>query len=600
MQLATLDAAPPTGPGWVHEVKLDGYRIESLVVRGQARMLTRGGEDWTSRFPEIAAALARLRVRSATLDGEVVAEDRGGRSSFQALQRALSDGAAGTRLRYHLFDLLSLDGRDLTDQPLSLRRRRLAALLGRTRTGVLRLAERFPASERNPLRAACARGLEGVISKREDAGYVGRRTRDWIKSKCGRRQEFVVVGFTDPSGSRNGLGALLLAVADESGALRYAGKVGSGFSVERLAGLRAALDQLVVKRAPIEGGLEDLAASRVHWVRPRLVAEVTFTEWTAEGRLRHPVFVALREDKPARQVRREEAVKIAGVTLTHPDRVVYDELGLTKSDLATYYAEVAPRMLPHVAGRPLSLVRCPEGEGGECFYQKHWTAVMRGVRTVAVRESKGTQPYAVVGTAADLVRLVQYGVMEFHTWQARADRIEAPDRVILDLDPDSGVPWPVVCQAALDLRAILLGLGLKSWVKTSGGKGLHVALPISRHATWEVASAFARAVAERLLRENPERYVTVASKAARKGKIFIDHLRNSRGATAVAPWSVRARPGAPVSAPIRWEALADLSGGAAMTIAEVRSLLRRRTADPWATLPRTSQRITLAMAKSLR
>jgi bifunctional non-homologous end joining protein LigD len=293
-------------------------------------------------------------------------------------------------------------------------------------------------------------------------------------------------------------------------------------------------------------------------------------------------------------------VIIAGVALTHPDRMVYPELGLTKQDLASYYAEVAPLMLRQITGRPLSLLRCPEGEGGQCFYQKHWTGNLPGIKTVLVKEDGGEKrPYAVATRGSDLVRLVQYGVMEFHTWQSRSDRIDSPDRVVLDLDPDPGVQWPRVREGAFALRAILSDLGLTSWVKTSGGKGLHVVVPIDRRATWEVVQAFARAVAERLAAETPNRYVTVASKAARKGRIFIDHLRNSRGATAVAPWSVRARKGAPVSVPIRWEELRTLKSGNAFAITDVRALLARRKADPWSDLPRARQSITLELARRL-
>ncbi|HUR26704.1 MAG TPA: DNA ligase D, partial [Planctomycetota bacterium] len=606
-ELATLADAAPSGPGWVHEAKLDGYRLELLVDGGTARVFTRSGADWTARFPTIAKAALELPGQSLLLDGEVVALGKDRLSSFHALQNAL-DVESTAKLEYHAFDLLHFDGRDLREHPLSVRRAALEELLaGKKRGGVIRLAERLRSGD--PLAAACARGLEGVVSKRDDAPYESRRSRSWIKSKCGRRQEFVIVGFTEPSGSRGGLGSLLLAVMEGEDGLRYAGKVGTGFSDASLRSLRAKLDRLERARTPLAQPPTERPSGVLHWVRPKLVAEVSFTEWTPEGLLRHPVFVDLREDKPVASIRREEPALaasadaspyVAGVKITHPDRIVYPESGITKLELATYYELVAPYLLPHLAERPLSTVRCPGGQGGTCFYQKHWSSTSPGVETMDVREEKGaTKAYAIVHDVRGLITLVQYGVMEFHPWGSRGDDVEAPDRITFDLDPHPGMPWKRVVDGAFALRDLLARLGFESWLKTSGGKGLHVVLPIERRLTWSAVSAFARAVSERVEREHPERYVTVLSKAARQGRIFIDHLRNSRGATAIAPWSTRARASASISVPIEWDQALAAKSGDAYTLRSVARLLDSKYVDPWADLRRARNRVSLDAGRKL-
>lgn len=605
-QLATLVDEAPSDAGWLFETKYDGYRIQAHVRKGAARLYTRTGLDWTERFPRTAAAVAKLRVRSAILDGEVIVNDAHGRSSFQALQRALEEGGP-IATQYAVFDLLALDGHDLRALPLDERRLRLRRLL-RTRSGAgpLRVSEAFDGEPRTLLARLCARGLEGMIGKRLDGPYRSGRSRDWVKVKCGRRQEFVVIGYTDPQRSRPGLGALLLAVRGEDGALRYAGKAGTGMSHDMLVRLERRLRRLG-RATPAPMVLHPLLPRRAHWVTPTLVVEIAFTEWTRDGLLRHPSVQGLRDDKAAADVIRErpahldrstEMPIIAGVTITHPERIVYPELGLTKLDVARYVAKVAPRMLPHVAGRPLTFVRCPEGIADACFFQKHWTGTLPPtLDSVGIRQRDGRRPYVVVRDATGLVTLVQWGVLEVHLWGARADDPERPDRVLFDLDPGERTGWDDVRAGAVALRALLRALGLACWLKTSGGKGLHVMVPLARHATWDEVADFARAVAERMAETAPTQFVSVASKAKRPGKIFIDWLRNTRGATWVAPWSMRARASAGVSMPLSWRALGAITAGDASTLPDVASA--RLPADAWKGALAQRQRITRDMMRRL-
>jgi bifunctional non-homologous end joining protein LigD len=615
-QLATLVDSAPTGAEWTFEIKYDGYRLEAVIERGKARLFTRRGNDWTARFAAIARRLARLPVTSATLDGELVALDRSGKSMFHQLQQSL-DAGDDAALTFFAFDLLYLDDGDLRTLPLSARRKKLEQLLRRgraTTTGPVRIGQRITGTPAALVRAACRLGLEGVIGKRLDAPYVSGRNRNWVKVKCGHRQEFVVIGFTPPRKSRVGVGSLLLAV-HEGKTLRYAGRVGSGLSDGDLRDLLKQLRHLERPTTPLATrptGIPGVA----RWVKPVMVVEVAFTEWTSDGLLRHPVFQGIRKDKPAVEVRREEeqmsqprsrtrsaasteAATVAGVRITHPDRVVYPELGITKLELARHFERVAPLMLPHVAGRPLSLVRCPQGSAHECFFQKHWTGTRPpSIDAVAIRQSDGkNHPHVVVHDVEGLVTLVQWGVMEVHPWGARADQPERPDRIIFDLDPGPGVGWDDLRAAALGVRGVLQGLGLDSWVKTSGGKGLHVELPIARRSSWDDVSQFARGVAQHMQGAFPDRFIAKASKAARHGVIFVDWLRNTRGATAVAPWSTRARASAGVSVPISWTQLARLTAGDQYTLLSVRT--RRPRHDPWEAMQTHTQSLTASMLRRL-
>jgi len=617
-QLATLVDSAPAGPEWVFEIKYDGYRLEVLLEGGQVRLLTRRGNDWTTKFPELATRLSALPAKSAILDGEVVALDPSGRSLFSLLQQSL-DARRAQDLTFFAFDLLQLDGQDLRSLPLAERHHRLTQLLraGRaTVKGPVRLGQRLTGDGSELLRAACGLGLEGIIAKRIDAPYSSTRGTAWVKVKCGHRQEFVVVGFTPPKGARTGLGSLLLAVNDD-GRLRYAGRVGSGIPDEDLRELSAGLRRLERPDSPL-GQKPTGIPGVTHWVDPRMVVEVSFTEWTTDGRLRHPVFQGVREDKPASEVRREEAkvgqvtTRIppakkrmsppitAGVTITHPARVVYPEAGVTKAELAEHFARVAPLLLPHTAGRPLALIRCPEGIAKECFFQKHWPGTPPpAIDTVPIRQSDGVRRHVVIHDVEGLVALVQWGVMEIHAWGSRADDPERPDRIIFDLDPDPAITWQEVKEAATGVRGLLDGLGLDSWLKTSGGKGLHVVVPIARRSSWDEVSAFARAVAEHMQAEFPDRFIAKASKAARRGLIFVDWLRNTRGATAIAPWSTRARSAAGVSVPIPWSRLEKLTAGDEFTLLSIRAT-RLPGADPWKEMLATRQGLTRAMLAKLR
>ena len=613
-QLATLVAAAPAGGEWVHEIKLDGYRILARIERGRARLLTRNRLDWTDRFPAVAEAAAALPVKEALLDGEIVALDRAGVSSFEALQQG-ARGSKGRSLAYVAFDLLFLDGRDLRARPLIERKKALARLL-RGRRGRIRYSEHFDASGAEVYERACGRGLEGIVSKRKDAPYTAGRGQSWLKTKCVARQEFVIGGYTDPEGARAELGSLLLGVHDRDGRLVYAGRVGTGFTQATLAALGPRLRRLEQRASPFSPDGPRPPARGAHWVKPVLVAEVAFTEWTRDGRLRHPAFEGLREDKPAAQVVHETPraaparriaggsgadVAVAGVHLSHPDRVLYREQAITKLGLARYYEAVADFIVPHVADRPLSLVRCPEGAAGTCFYQKHaGPGIPEEVKRVRVRERGGaTAAYPYVDDLPGLVALAQIGVLEIHPWGARVGRIDRPDRLVLDLDPAPGVPWPRVVEGAQAIREVLAGLDLVGFVKTTGGKGLHVVVPLRPEAGWDALRALGKGIGAELVRRAPDRYTINPLKAARRGRVFIDYLRNVRGATSVAAYSPRARPGAPVSTPMGWSELEGPARPADFTVQSVPRRLAALRKDPWADFFSVDQAITSRTARAL-
>ncbi len=611
-QLATIADEPPAGDEWVHEIKYDGYRALCRVEAGRARVYTRSGQDWTARFGPVGPACAALPIEAAWLDGEVVVLDDDGRTRFEALQEALNGPRVGD-LRYVVFDLLHLDGADLRPLPLEQRKRRLAQLLRRAGAGeTLRYGDHVVGRGEAFLRQAVAHGLEGIVSKRRDAPHRDGRHPDWRKVRCHERGEFVVGGFTDPGGSRAGLGALLLG-AHDGGALRYVGRVGTGLSDAQLRELRRRLDALARPASPFEPFPD--VPPRAHWTRPEVVCEVTFTNWTRDGRLRHPVFVGLREDKPAHEVVRErpprapvvkprrsdDTIEIAGVRLSHPDRALWPEVEVTKAELARYYAAVADWILPHVAGRPLAVVRGPRGHAGATFFQKHLAPGMpSSIRSVRITDEEGAKEHLVIDDAAGLVGLVQIDVLEIHVWGARADDVERPDRIVFDLDPDEELPWTVVVDAARAARLRLQHLGLDSMVKTTGGKGLHVVVPIAPRSAWPEVKGFARAVSADLARRLPEVFTINSAKAARRGKIYLDYLRNGRGATAVAPYSARARSGAPVAVPVAWRELGPRVRPAALTVRTVPGRLARLRADPWQGLASMRQSITPSMRAALR
>ena len=606
-QLATLVDAPPDGDEWLHELKYDGYRLIARISGDTVRLITRRGNDWTDRFPTVAGELADFPAETAILDGEVVVQLPDGTTDFQALQNLLQ-GAATGRLLYYLFDIPYLDGYDLTGVPLIERKAVLKLLLDRMPgTRVIRYSDHVQGKGAEVFRHACRFVLEGIISKRSDSPYRQKRTRTWVKTKCGSRQEFVIGGYTDPAGERAGFGALLLGYYDEEGQLRYCGKVGTGFSDSLLNAMTGRMAALRRKTAPFDN---PPSGRGIHWIEPELVAEVEFTAWTRDDILRHPSFKGLREDKPAADVRREipppadekksvhrpssadrTASTVAGVRLSNPNRILYPDQGITKIALARYYEQVADLILPHMTKRPLTLVRCPRGAEKTCFYQKHFDddSVPEHLRLIDIREKDGIDRYAVLDDIRGVIRLVQMGVLEIHLWNSRADTLEQPDMMVFDLDPGPGVIWETVVEATFLLRDHLSDLGLTSFLKTSGGKGFHVVVPLVPRDGWDDVKAFTRRVAETLVRRHTERFVATMSKKKREGKIFIDYLRNSRGATSVAPWSTRARPGAPVSAPIGWDELTPALKADAFRIDNLAVRIAGGYHDPWNGFFRISQ-----------
>ena len=610
-ELATLVDRPPEGAEWIHEIKFDGYRVLCRIEGPDLRLTTRHGKDWTTSFPTLCAAARGLKVREALLDGEIVVLDEKGVSSFQALQNALGRGRERD-IVYQVFDLLYLDGRDLRSLPLAERKQILAGILAKT-SATIRFTEHVEGKGRTFFQHACEFALEGVVSKRRDSPYHSGRTRDWLKIKCLDRQEFVVAGFTDPEGSRSGFGALVLGVHDNLGRLRYVGRVGTGFTEETLRDLHARLKKLETDATPFEKSPIGRAARGVHWVEPRLVAEVTFSGWTDDGILRHPRYEGLRKDKPAVEVvvekaqepARETSNEVAGVTLTHPERILYPEQGITKRDLARYYESISDWILPHLVGRPLSLVRCPEGHAKGCFYQKHaHPGTPEVVRRVRVPEGVGTVEgvgtYLYIDGLPGLIALVQMGVLELHPWGSKVETLERPDLMTIDLDPAPDVAWERVVETALVMRARLEDIGLRSFVKTTGGKGLHVVVPLRPRHSWNEVKEFSRAVAEEFVRAAPDRFVATMTKSKRAGRIFLDFFRNMRGATAVSAYSTRARPGAPVSTPLSWEELRDVKNAAAFSVSTVPDRMKGLRSDPWKGFFDVRQALTASMRKAVR
>lgn len=645
-QLATLVDAAPEGDGWLHEIKYDGYRIEAVIERGSARLITRSGKDWTSTYPEVAAALAELPADSAVLDGEVVVVGADGRTSFQALQN-VGSLPPGSVLRYMAFDLLQLDGEDVAREPLEARKAVLDTVLGALSGEIVHYSDHVEGQGPEFHAQACRLGLEGIISKRRSAPYQPGRGRDWLKVKCLEEQEFVVVGYTEPQGSRTAFGALWLGAHDENGRLVSVGKVGTGFDEARLRSLHARLRRLETSASPLVDPPRGAQARGVRWVRPEVVAQIAFTGLTDGLNLRHPTFRGLREDKPAAEVvlespalpplsteedmpksrsrqaprksakastssrptadgkaaaktsprRRGERVTVGGISLSNPDKVLYRDAGFTKLDLAHYYEAVADWILPHIENRPLTLVRCPSGHGN-CFYQKHIDRTAHeAITRVAIPGDP--QPYAAVRDLPGLIALVQLGVLELHTWGARRDRVERPDRLVLDLDPDPAVGWDRVVAAAQQVREAFRLLELESFVKTTGGKGLHVVVPFRRGPDWDEAKAFSRAVAEAVSGASPGEYTLNISKAKRRGKILIDYLRNGQGSTAIEAYSTRARSGAPVAVPLSWDELGADVREDHFNIRNVPERLHRLEADPWREYAAVKQSITAALRRKV-
>ena len=580
-QLCTLVDTVPTGSQWLHEVKYDGYRALIAVAKGQAKVFTRSGLDWTDKFQAIAEAVAKLPVKTALFDGEIVAF-QDGKPDFSTLKNAIANAGDMT---FFAFDLLSLDGEDLADLPNLARKERLAPLIDGENPRVQYSAHIVGQGEQL-FETMCREGYEGVVSKRADAPYRGKRTQAWLKIKCTQRQEFVIVGWTESEKSR-GFASLLLGLNGPDG-LIYAGKVGTGFDTATMLDLRERLGK-IERKAPtvkVPKNLGRAAVRHAHWVAPELVAEVAFAETTPDGVLRHSSFLGLREDKAAREVVAEAPVAVGTpdihVKVSSRDRVIFPESNVTKGELADYYAQVSGIMLPWAGNRPISLVRCPQGRAKACFFQKHDAGSFGSgsggehVHKVAIREKDGSsEDYLYVDDADGLVACVQMGTIEFHGWGSSIATLEQPDRMIFDLDPDEGLGFDVVKKAAADLKEHLAELGLVSFPLLSGGKGVHVVVPLTPKAQWPAVKDFADRFARALGEAEPDRFVATMSKAKRKGRIFIDWLRNQRGSTAVLPYVARARAGAPVAAPVSWTELRDIDGANRWSVRDAAELIAR-------------------------
>lgn len=589
-QLATLVSAVPAGDDWVNEIKFDGYRILTRFEKGDVRLFTRNGKDWTDKLHNLLPPLQALNIDSGWLDGEIVVTGTDGVPDFDSLQRALEADQLD-EVQYFVFDIPFYDGFDLREAGLTDRRALLARLLGKSNLDRVRLSEAFAAGGADMLRSACRLGLEGIISKRRNSAYASGRSPNWLKLKCGQRQEFVVVGYTDPQTERGGIGALLLGVTDDAGKLHYAGKVGTGFTAATSRMLKARLEQLATDSTPLIDKPNDAQGL---WVKPELVAEVSFREWTRDGRIRHGVFKGLRSDKSPTAIPREivQEIQTSDAKISNPDRVVDASTGLRKLDLVNYYQFVATWMLPHLVNRPVAFLRAPTGIGGELFFQKHGeTLKFKGLTQLDPAIYPGHAALMAIDSVEALISAAQMNVVEFHTWNATTQNIEKPDRVIFDLDPGEGLAWKMMIEAAEIIHIFLGEIGLQNYLKTSGGKGLHIVVPLTPHDDWSTVKGISKTLVEHLAAASPRRFVSKSGPANRVGKIFVDYLRNGRGATSVAAFSARARPGMGISMPCSWQELSLLTGGAQWTIANARQRLEFGE-DPWASYVKAEQTLS--------
>lgn len=625
-ELATLVERAPGGE-WSYECKFDGFRMLARIENGKVRLFTRNGHDWSHKLPGQAKALVSLGLESAWLDGEIVVANEQGVPDFQALQNAFEAGRSGNIL-YYLFDLPYLNGVDLREVPVEERRAALSTVLKAGKDPLLRFSEAFSEDPEALLNSACQMQMEGLIGKRLGSPYVSRRSSDWIKLKCKHRQEFVIVGFTDPKGSRNAFGALLLGLHDrDSGELRYAGKVGTGFTEATLNSIHQRLKPLQTKKPAVVNPPSGAEFKVVHWLKPRLLAEVAFAEMTKDGSVRHAVFHGLRDDKPVKDITEERpiAMKTAPgkktaaakpsnaqkkaepapsqigldqgkVRITHPDRVIDASSGTTKLQLAEYYASVAEWILPQLKDRPVALVRAPDGVAGELFFQKK--AERLSIPGITTLDEKLTgQPMIVINNAETLIGAVQMSSVEFHTWNATSDHLDKPDRFVLDLDPDPALPWKRMVEATQLTLTVLDELGLKAFLKTSGGKGIHFVVPLTRKLGWNEVKDFSHAIVSHMAKMLPERFSAVSGPKNRVGRIFIDYLRNGLGATTICAYAARTREGLPVSVPIFREEVETLKGGNLWSIHNVHERLAEVGDEPWADMKKTRQTVTAEMRR---
>ncbi len=625
-QLATFATGVPATGQWIYEIKFDGYRLMTRWKDGKPALITRGGHDWTAKMPRLAAELKDLGIRDGWLDGEIVILDDEGRPSFNALQNAFDHKGGTDAIVYFVFDLPFLEGHDLRRVRLSDRRVLLQSLLEARPSDHIRLSTAFDKDLPSLLASVARMGMEGVVAKRVDSPYQSRRTETWLKLKCRQRQEFVIAGYTTRSDAAAQVASLLLGVHSDDGALVPVGSVGTGWDADEARAVKSKLAAIARADAPFTatGPTSGKAARSGRWTRrkpgsecwvePRLVAEVEFADWTPDGQIRHASYLGLRDDKPAKAIRREVARPlgpvpaptanrssggvVGGVKVTHGERVIDPQSGLTKLDLVRYYESIADRILPHLKGRPCSLVRGPDGITGQLFFQKHGERIgIPGIRELDASLWPGHGSLLEVASAQALVGCAQMNVIEFHTWNSKVAAIDRPDRMIFDLDPGEGTKWEHVREAAEFVRVLLDELGLRCWLKTSGGKGLHVVVPIAPRLDYATVKAFSGAVVQHLARVLPSRFVARSGAANRVGRIFVDYLRNGHGATTAAAFSARARPGLGVSMPIGWDQLADVRSGAQWTIANARDHLSFQRADPWAGYGRARQGLDAAMRR---
>ena len=585
-QLAQLVDHVPTGNEWVHELKFDGYRTLCRIHGDNVRFLTRSGLDWTSKYRKLVSSAKKLKIQSAILDGEIVALDNNGHSSFALLQTALAE-TAPEGIYYYVFDILFLNGKNLCNEPLLERKAKLAKIIRSLKNTHFIYSEHFRYSERL-YSEICGLQLEGVVSKLAVAPYTSGRSPVWQKTKCSLRQEFIIGGFT-PSISRRPFGALLLGFYDEAKKLRYAGRVGTGFSDSALGTLSREMKKHIRQKSPFE--VNSPPEKNVTWLTPKLVAEIEFKTWTSEKILRHASFQGLRADKLPKEITLEKKTRKKETIITHPDRIIFESSGTTKEEVVHYYKQIAPNLLPYVRDRPLSILRCQQTSEAGCYFQKHThTTNLAGINSREVHNDEKRDSALTVENAEEIVQLIQAGTLEIHGWQATFTNIENPDQIVFDLDPDSMKLWGRVIDTAYEIRGHLKTLGLESFIKVTGGKGVHIHVPVQPRYTWNQIKSFSKSLMQVISDNNPDHYTMNMQKQNRKGKIFMDYLRNGYGATAVIPYSLRARKLPAIAMPIAWKDLKNISSPDEFIITDVLRIVKKRK-DPWADYFRINQRI---------
>lgn len=596
-QLAQLVDRPPKGQNWVHEIKFDGYRIQAHVAHEdgpRVRIFTRNGHDWTSKYQTIVKKLEQSVGRNCVFDGEVVWQDKNGRSHFQKLQKAMKSKSTDA-LIYYVFDLLFLDDQDLRRRPLIERKALLKKLVDEIADPQIRFSEHFQGVGEGMIQASCNMNLEGIICKKADAPYVSGRQGGWLKVKCGKRQEFVIGGFTEPAGSRHAFGSLLLGYY-KHGELTFAGKCGSGFDQKLLRELNKTIRKLESKRNPF---MHNVPKDRgLHWIRPKLVCEVAYAEMTEGGHLRAPIFKGLRSDKAPEDIVMEvpksskrPQTSSGSLSISHPNRIIYPKEKLTKRDVAEYYKRVSPLILPHLEGRPLSLVRCQQNAVKGCFFAKHLAKLPDNLNEIP--DTEGKDPWIGADSEEGLLQLIQWGTLEIHPWGCARGQIDSPNMIIMDFDPDEGLDFDLVKQGAYEMHDLLKQLGLKSFVKTTGGKGLHVVFPFEPLYNWDTIKSFAKTLTQEMVSRHPDLYTGKMAKKLRRDKIFLDYLRNGRGATAVAPYSLRARSISAVAMPVEWTDLQKMGSANFFTLPKTLDWLKKRKKDPWANFFKIKQKIRI-------